>query len=62
MLSSLVIAPDGAALAANKVGLGKADLYLAFDLLGAAAPVNLDRCDPDRTAVVLNSSILPTAR
>jgi indolepyruvate ferredoxin oxidoreductase len=60
VLSSLVIAPDGAALAANKVGLGKADLYLAFDLLGAAAPVNLDRCDPDRTAVVLNSSILPT--
>jgi indolepyruvate ferredoxin oxidoreductase len=60
VLSSLVIAPDGEALAANKVGLGKADLYLAFDLLGAAAPANLDRCDPDRTAVLLNSSILPT--
>jgi hypothetical protein len=32
-------------MAANKVGLGRADLYLALDLLAAGTRVNLDRCD-----------------
>ncbi len=31
--SSLVIATDSHPLTANKVGLGKADLFLAFDLM-----------------------------
>ena len=34
VLSSLILARPDQALAANKVGLGQADLYLALDLLG----------------------------
>ncbi|HYB72906.1 MAG TPA: DUF6537 domain-containing protein, partial [Candidatus Sulfotelmatobacter sp.] len=60
VLSSLVIAAPGGALAANKVGLGRADLYLALDLLAAANRVNLDRCDPARTVAVINTSLLPS--
>jgi indolepyruvate ferredoxin oxidoreductase len=60
VLSSLVIAGDSHSLAANKVGLGKADLFLAFDLMAAATPVNLDRCDPRRTAAVINTTLLPS--
>jgi len=59
VLSSIVIAPDGGELAANKVGLGKCDLYLATDILGAVTPVNLDRCDPARTAAVVNTTVFP---
>jgi indolepyruvate ferredoxin oxidoreductase len=47
-------------VAANKVGLGRADLYLALDLLAAGTRVNLDRCDPARTVAVVNSSVLPS--
>jgi indolepyruvate ferredoxin oxidoreductase len=47
-------------VAANKVGLGRADLYLALDLLAAGTRVNLDRCDPTRTVAVVNASILPS--
>ncbi len=60
VLSSLVLAVPGQALHANKVGLGKADLYLAFDLMAAASRVNLDRCDPARTAAVVNPGLLPS--
>jgi len=60
VLSSLVIAPDSHPLMANKVGLGKADLFLAFDLMAAATPVNLDRCDPGRTAALINTTLLPS--
>ena len=60
VLSSIVIsAPDRPALA-NKVGLGQADLYLAFDLMAGADQVNLDRCDRDRTAAVMNTTLLPS--
>ena len=61
VLSSLIIARTKAELAANNVGLGRADLYLALDLLGAADGKNLMRCRPERTAVVINSSVLPNA-
>ncbi|HEV8308639.1 MAG TPA: indolepyruvate ferredoxin oxidoreductase family protein, partial [Methylomirabilota bacterium] len=60
VLSSLVIAVPDQSLWANKVGAGQADLYLAFDLMAAATRPNLDRCDPARTAVVINASLLPS--
>ncbi|MFQ5521121.1 MAG: indolepyruvate ferredoxin oxidoreductase family protein, partial [Candidatus Methylomirabilia bacterium] len=60
VLSSLVIAAAGQPLAANKVGAGKADLYLAFDLMAAANLTNLDRCDPHRTAAVINTTVFPS--
>jgi indolepyruvate ferredoxin oxidoreductase len=60
VLSSLVLAAPGQPLAANKVGAGQADLYLAFDLMAAANPMNLDRCDPSRTAAVVNTTLLPS--
>ncbi len=44
----------------NKVPLGGADAYLAFDLLVAAAPANLDRAAPERTVAVLSTSAVPT--
>ena len=46
--------------AANKVGLGACDLYLATDIVGAVTPVNLDRCHPSRTAAVANTTVFPT--
>jgi indolepyruvate ferredoxin oxidoreductase len=60
VVSSLLIAADGPHAFANKVGRGKADLYLALDPIGAVAPVNLDRCDPARTAAVANTTSLAT--
>ncbi len=60
VLSSLVLAADRSQLAASRIGAGKADLYLAYDLLGAAAPANLDRCSPTRTAAVVNTTVLPS--
>jgi indolepyruvate ferredoxin oxidoreductase len=60
VVSSLVVAPPEAMTHANKVGMGCADLYLALDVVGAASPVNLDRCSPTRTRAVLNSDLFPT--
>jgi indolepyruvate ferredoxin oxidoreductase len=60
VLSSLILGGPEARLAANKVGLGQADLYLALDLLAAGTRVNLDRCDPGRTAAVVNTGVLPS--
>jgi indolepyruvate ferredoxin oxidoreductase len=40
--------------------VGRADLYLALDLLAAGTRVNLDRCDPDGTVAVVNASVLPS--
>jgi indolepyruvate ferredoxin oxidoreductase len=60
VLSSLIIADPAQAVWANKVGMGQADLYLAFDLLAGASRVNLDRCDPGRTAAVVNTTLLPS--
>ncbi len=60
VLSSLVLAPRGVRLWANRIGAGQADLYVALDLVGAAAPTNLDRCDPERTVAVVNTTVLPT--
>jgi indolepyruvate ferredoxin oxidoreductase len=60
VLSSLILARPYQGVAANKVGLGQADLYLALDLLAAGARTNLDRCDPARTVAVVNASVLPS--
>ena len=60
VLSSVVLAPRDVPLHSNKVGAGRADLYLALDIVGASTPVNLDRCASDRTTAVLNSDLFPT--
>jgi len=60
VLSSLVISPRGERAEANKIGLGKADLYLAVDPMAAADKVNLDRCIPQRTAALINTNLLPS--
>jgi len=60
VLSSLILAEGKGALAANKVGVGKADLYLVLDILGGGNPVNLDRVSPDRTVAVVNMTPVPT--
>jgi indolepyruvate ferredoxin oxidoreductase len=60
VISSLVLAPRDMPIHANKVGLGRADLYLALDIVGAATPVNLDRVSPDHTNAVLNTDLFPT--
>ncbi|HEY6098400.1 MAG TPA: indolepyruvate ferredoxin oxidoreductase family protein, partial [Anaeromyxobacter sp.] len=60
VLSSLVLSPPGHPAAANKVGLGRADLFLALDPMAAADPANLARCAPDRTAAVVSTTLLPS--
>lgn len=60
VLSSLVIARPDDEIAANGIGRGQADLYLALDLLAATEPNNLARCAPERTVAVINSAVLPT--
>jgi len=47
-------------VAANKVSMGTADLYLVLDALGGVTPINLDRADPTRTAAVVNTTPMPT--
>ncbi len=61
VLSTLVLCePSGALPAAGKVGLGRADLFLALDPMAAADPANLARCLPERTAAVVNTTLLPS--
>lgn len=57
---SNVILTEGDTMAANKVGMGTADLYLALDALGGVTPVNLDRAHPERTVAVVNTTPSPT--
>lgn len=59
VLSSLIIAPTDAPAHTNKVGIGKADLYLALDLLAAVDTNNLKCCDARRTRAVINSGVFP---
>ncbi len=44
----------------NRVGVGAADGYLAFDLVTAASAKNLARAHPDRTVAVVSTSRVPT--
>jgi indolepyruvate ferredoxin oxidoreductase len=48
--------------AASKAPAGSIDLYLGFDLLGAAAQTNLVTAAPDRTVAVVSTSAVPTGR
>ncbi|MBV8601071.1 MAG: indolepyruvate ferredoxin oxidoreductase family protein, partial [Candidatus Eremiobacteraeota bacterium] len=60
VVSSLIVADSEEAVAANEVGAGKAELYLALDLLAGAERQNLTRCDPARTVAAINTSLLPS--
>jgi indolepyruvate ferredoxin oxidoreductase len=48
--------------AASKAPAGSADLYLGFDLLGAAGAKNLLTADRERTVAVVSTSAVPTGR
>ena len=48
--------------AAGKAPAGSVDLYLGFDLLGAAAETNLLAAQPDRTVAVVSTHAIPTGR
>jgi indolepyruvate ferredoxin oxidoreductase len=48
--------------AASKAPAGSIDLYLGFDLLGAASPKNLLTADRERTVAVVSTSAVPTGR
>jgi len=45
----------------NRAAVGRADLLLGFDVLGAANPRNLLAADPDRTVAVVNGHATATA-
>jgi indolepyruvate ferredoxin oxidoreductase len=47
---------------ASKVSAAGTDLYLGFDLLGAASPRNLSVADPERTVAVVSTTAVPTGR
>ncbi len=46
----------------NKISDGRTDLYLGFDILNATDPKNLDKCLPDRTIAVVNTTQTPTGQ
>ncbi|MCW2998938.1 MAG: Indolepyruvate ferredoxin oxidoreductase [Solirubrobacterales bacterium] len=46
----------------NKASAGRVDVYLGFDLLGAANPKNLQTADPARTVAVVSTSVVPTGK
>jgi indolepyruvate ferredoxin oxidoreductase len=48
--------------AASKAPAGSVDLYLGFDLLGAASPKNLETAGPERTVAVVSTHAVPTGR
>ena len=61
VISDLRISCD-ARESASKAPAGSVDLYLGFDLLGAANDKNLVTAAPDRTVAVLSTSAIPTGR
>jgi len=48
--------------AASRTPAGSVDLYLGFDLLGAASAKNLVTADGERTVAVVSTSAVPTGR
>ena len=46
--------------ASQRIPTGSADLLLGFDLVGAAYAKNLECCDPERTAALVNSKEILT--
>jgi len=62
VISSLTLfSGDEAAFASNRIGAGQADLVLAFDPIGLVAPNNADRMSPQRTVVIGDRTVQPTA-
>lgn len=61
VLSNLIVS-DKPILRSSKISAGEADLVLAFDVLAAASPDNLRRCESSRTTLVANTSLIPTAQ
>lgn len=59
VLSSMILSPLGSPPATNRVGAGKADLYLALDLMAGIDKANLASCHAQRTVAVVNSNVLP---
>jgi indolepyruvate ferredoxin oxidoreductase len=60
VLSSLIVARAGDQIVSNKVGIGRADLYLALDAMAGADRQNLLCCDPTKTIAVISSDVLPS--
>ena len=61
MISDLRIMRDPLP-SASKTPAGSVDLYLGFDLLGAASDKNLISADQERTTAVVSTSAVPTGR
>ena len=61
VISSTVISDPTAPDASNKVGLGQADVLFAFDTVGTASPLNLDRMSSGRTVVIGDTALRPTS-
>ncbi|HCP77151.1 MAG TPA: hypothetical protein DIU11_05280, partial [Pusillimonas sp.] len=61
VLSSLIISAPGRPVISNRVGFGKASLYLALDLLAAVDKNNLACTRPGLTQAVVNSDVMPSA-
>jgi indolepyruvate ferredoxin oxidoreductase len=61
VVSDLRISSEPVA-AASKTPAGSIDLYLGFDLLGAANEKNLLTADPERTVAVVSTHAIPTGR
>ncbi len=60
VFSHVRIANDTASLGAQKLGVGDADLALAFDAVAALAKEPVASFDPSRTQCVVNARITPT--
>ena len=60
VLSSLIVSAPGEPALTNRVGVAKADLYLALDLFAAVDRRNLDCCKAGVTRAVINRGLLPT--
>ena len=60
VFSHVRLANDTAALGAQKLGVGDADLALAFDAVAALAKEPVVTFEPERTRTVVNARITPT--
>lgn len=59
--SHLTFSREPLAERAAAIGLGGADLFLAFDALSGAQPLHLGRAGADRTRAMVSRSAVPTA-
>jgi len=62
VLSSIIVSKPDQEIVGNKVAAGRADLYLAADMVAGAENANLAVCDPDRTVAVVSTDTLPTGQ